>query len=518
MTRVTNGRRRCCRSRRPTFRAQLRRVALVGALPVLLTTLSCGGDGGTLAPTPPEVPRPPEPTRADLTVDPTSVREDAGATTLTVTATLVGEGTRTTATAIALTVDEGTATAADYTATQANLMIAAGRTSGTATLTLTPVSDAVLEGAETVTVNGTAAGLTVRGVEVTINDPRPPEPTRADLTVDPTSVREDAGATTLTVTATLVGEGTRTTATAIALTVDEGTATAADYTATQANLMIAAGRTSGTATLTLTPVSDAVLEGAETVTVNGTAAGLTVRGVEVTINDPPVVVFFSMDRLEVPEGESRDVTVHYQVADLPTTLDLGISFLAGSASEADFETSAESVRIPAGRLMSGQVEVSLTARTDPTVTEGAETVIVRFIPPSGIEASLVLLGQELEVVILDRGRPCPGVTVWGDPPEWRNSVARTTLFMEWENGSGGGFDWAGPYYDDEEDPDDRSRSPLLEVNIAEWRVDLIEEVIRHTLEIEWPVFLPANLVFRSDTGTCELPALVCRVTGCTVNS
>ena len=403
MTHVTNRRRRCCRSRRPTFRAQLRRVALVGALPALLTTLSCGGDGGTpTAPAPPVV-------------------------------------------------------------------------------------------------------------------PRPPEPTRADLTVDPASVREDAGATTLTVTATLVGEGTRTTATAIALTVDGGTATAADYTATQANLMIAAGRTSGTATLTLTPVSDAMLEGAETVTVNGTAAGLTVQGVEVTINDPPVVVFFSMDRLEVPEGKSRDVIVHYQVADLATTLNLGISFLVGSASEADFEVSAENVRIPAGRLMSGQAQISLAARTDRTVTEGAETLTVRFIPPAGIEGSVVVLGQDLEVVILDRGQPCPGVVVWGDPPEWRNSVRRTTLFIEWENGSDGGFDWVGPYHDDEEDLENRSRTPLLEVNVAEWRVDAIEGATRHTLEIEWPVFLPASLLFHSDGGVCELPALVCRTTNCTLN-
>ena len=348
--------------------------------------------------------------------------------------------------------------------------------------------------------------------------PRPPEPTRADLTVDPTAVREDAGATTLTVTATLVGEGTRTTATAITLTVDEGTATAGDYTATQSTLMIAAGRTSGTATLTLTPVIDTALEGAETVTVNGLAHSLTVEGVEVTINDPPVVVFFAVNRLEIPEGESRDVIVHYQVADLATAWDLGISFLPDSASEVDFETVVESVQIPAGRGVSGEVAISLTALTDVAVTEGDETLTIRLVPPAAARASLVVLGSDLEVVILDRGRPCPGVAVWGDPPEWRNSVTRLTLIIEWENGSGGAFDWAGPYYDDEEEPENRSRSPLLEVNIAEWRVDMIEGATRHTLEIEWPTFLPARLVFRSDTGACKLPALVCRTTDCTLNS
>ena len=344
--------------------------------------------------------------------------------------------------------------------------------------------------------------------------PRPPEPTSADLTVQPTSIREDAGPTTLTVTATWAGEGTRTTATAIALAVDGGTATDADYTATTATLMIAAGRAGGTATLTFTPRSDNELEGAETVTVNGTAAGVSIRGAEITINDPPVAVFFAMDRLELPEGESREVIVHYQVADLAAPLDLAVSTLAGSASEEDFRVSAEDIRLPAGRLVSGQAVISLAALADRTVTEGAETLTVRFVSPTDAEASLVALGRDLEVVILDRGRPCSGVTVWGDAPEWRHSVRHATLFVEWENDSAGSFAWAGPYYDDENDPENRLRTPLLEVNVAEWRVETTPDATRHTLEIEWPPFLAASLVFRSDAGGCEMPALACSATRC----
>ena len=402
MTRVANGG-KCHRSRRHKSLTRLCEAAFVGALPVLLTTLSCGGDGGA----PPTGPAPAPP-----------------------------------------------------------------------------------------------------------SVPRPPEPTRADLTIEPTSVREDAGPTTLTVTATLVGEGTRTTATAIALSVDKGTATAADYMATQATVTIAAGRTSGTARLTLTPVSDALLEGAETVIVTGTAHGITVESAEVTISDPPASVFFATDRLEIPEGESRDLVVHYQVADLMTPLDLGISFLPGSASEADFEAAVENIHVPAGRLMSGQIQIPVVANADRTVTEGAETLTVRFIPPLGIETSLVALGRDLEIVIVDGGNPCLAVTVWGDPPESRTSVRRATLFIEWEHGSDGGFDWAGPYYDDEDDPEDRNRTPLLEVNIAEWRVETIGGGTRHTLEIEWPPFLRAELLFRSDTGRCETPRLTCSASGC----
>lgn len=518
MTCVVNGRRQCGHWRRLTDRTEFRRAVLVSVLPVLLTTLSCGGDAGTPtpptgpAPAPPSVPRPPEPTRAELTVDPTSVREDAGATTLTVTATLVGEGTRTTPTAIALSVDEGTATAADYAATQATVTIAAGRTSAMARLTVTPVSDALLEGPETVIVTGTAQGITVQSAVVTINDP--PAPTEAVLTVDPPTVREDAGTTAISVTVTLKGEGPWVTASHIALAIRDGTATGGDYVATQATLTIGAQESSGTAVLTLTPVSDTLLEGSETVVVTGMADGVTVQSAEVTINDPPVSVFFATDRLEIPEGESGELVVHYWVADLATSLDLGISFLPGSASEADFVAPVENIHIPAGRLMSGQVQIPIATTADRTVTEGAETLTVRFIPPRGIEASLVVLGQDLEVVISDRGLPCPGVVVRGDAPQRRHSARRATLVVEWLTSSDGSFDWERPYYDDEDDPENRYRTPLLEVNIAEWRVETIEGATRHTLEIEWPPFLETWLVFRSNAGACELPVLACGATRC----
>ena len=106
------------------------------------------------------------------------------------------------------------------------------------------------------------------------------------------------------------------------------------------------------------------------------------------------------------------------------------------------------------------------------------------------------------------------MVVRGDPPEQQDSVTRATLLIDWEQQSGGSFDWAGPYYDDEDDPENRLRTPLLEVNVAEWRVEATEGAIRHTLEIEWPPFLEVGLLFRSDTGACALPQLVCLALGC----
>ena len=112
------------------------------------------------------------------------------------------------------------------------------------------------------------------------------------------------------------------------------------------------------------------------------------------------------------------------------------------------------------------------------------------------------------------GSPCPGVVVRGDPPERDSSVTRATLLIDWEQPSEGGFDWAGPYYDDEGDPENRLRYPFLEVNVAEWRVAMTEDAIRHTLEIEWPPFLEVSLLFRSDTGACGMPTLACSASAC----
>ena len=100
--------------------------------------------------------------------------------------------------------------------------------------------------------------------------------------------------------------------------------------------------------------------------------------------------------------------------------------------------------------------------------------------------------------------------VRGYPPELvslhKTETYRTaTLIIEWENGSGGSFDWSGPYYDDEEDPENRWRYPLLEVNVAEWRIETTATATRHELQLEWPAFLATGLRFHSEAGALRSP-------------
>ena len=121
------------------------------------------------------------------------------------------------------------------------------------------------------------------------------------------------------------------------------------------------------------------------------------------------------------------------------------------------------------------------------------------------------------------GSPCAGVVVRGEAPETEyltflgpeSSILKATLVIEWEKRSTGAtFDWTGPYYDDAPDPGTRWRTPVLEVNVAEWKIETTPTATVHELEFEWPGFRETRLRFRSGGGGCSTPVLVCDVGGC----
>ena len=163
--------------------------------------------------------------KVTLLVTPRSVSEGAGATTVTVTGTL-DEAARTTATSVSVSVGDGTATAGTDFATvnDFTLTIPANQTEGTQTFSLILTDDNVAEGAETLTVSGTANGLAVDSATLTIND-NDAASTKVTLSVDPTSVSEDAGSTSVTVTGSL-NSAARDSDTPVTVSVDNGTAIA----------------------------------------------------------------------------------------------------------------------------------------------------------------------------------------------------------------------------------------------------------------------------------------------------
>ena len=227
------------------------------------------------------------PTGVALQVAPSTVPEDAGATAVTVTATLNG-AVRSSPTAVTVSVSGNSASDAsadDFAAVNDfALTIPANDQTGTATFTLTPADDTEAEGPETVSVTGRTdvPGLTVTAVELTITD----DDTAADgvtLSVAPSAVDEGAGPTQVTVTATLV-VGARSEAVIVAVTVAED---AEEYAVAPAafDVEIPPEATSGAGTFTLTPVDDADDESDERVMVTGETNPLAVTGTWVTLRD-----------------------------------------------------------------------------------------------------------------------------------------------------------------------------------------------------------------------------------------
>ena len=230
------------------------------------------------------------PDTIELSVSPASVAENAGETDIMVTAAFPqGSTTLSTPTVVNVTLTAATAQTADFTPVQPfNVTIPASAGSGTATFQFTPNDDTSMEGSETVTVSGTTSGITtINPATLTIIDNDAP-PDTIELSVSPASVAENAGGTDIMVTAAFPqGSTTLSTPTVVNVTLAAATAQTADFTPVQPfNLTIPASARSGTATFQFTPNDDTSMEGSETVTVSGTASGITtINPATLTITD-----------------------------------------------------------------------------------------------------------------------------------------------------------------------------------------------------------------------------------------
>ena len=249
-----------------------------------------------------------------LTVSPNTVGEGAGATTITVTATLDG-GTRDSATPVAVTVGSGTAiSGTDFeTVTGITVTIPANGASHTGSFTLTPSQDTEDEADETVEVNGTTTveGLVVAGAEVTITDDDA-APT-VTLSLSDASIGEDGGIATVTASLSHASS-VPTTVTVSAAAV--APAVALDYSlSVNRTLTIAAGSTASTGTVTITGVDNDIDAAADkTVTVKGEAQNTLgmddPADVEMTLEDDDTRgVTVSATALEIDEGGDGTYTV-----------------------------------------------------------------------------------------------------------------------------------------------------------------------------------------------------------------
>ena len=252
-----------------------------------------------------------ESTTVNLSVNPDTVTEGASRT-VTVTGELdgapreMGEDDIEMTVMVTVMVTSGTATLdTDFTVADiSKLTISEGRTSGTATFTLTTKDDNIYEPDETITVRGsTTATLDVTPATLTITDTDgPPTVTRLEVADASIPILEDGGEATVTVTLSHPSSSE----TVVGLTVPVG---AAAVKLSQRELTIPAEAPSGE--VTLTAVGNAVDGAHQPVTVSGRVINLSGRQspaqVQLTItdDDPPEV---SGDtQKDYTEGDTRPV-------------------------------------------------------------------------------------------------------------------------------------------------------------------------------------------------------------------
>ena len=270
------------------------------------------------------------------------------------------------------------ASTTDYTpaTTATKLDFATGVSSQTFTVATT--EDMLHEGNETFLVELTAAeGGTIATAEATgtINDDDE-APTGITLSVDtngvedgtPNTVAEDAGATVVTVTATVNGETRYVDAKTVVVSVaDDTAASPADYAAvTNFNITIAAGAVSHTGSFTVTPVDDDLDESNETIGVTGTLSGVTVAAATVTLTDTDDPVSFSIADAEATEGGKVTFTVSRGGAEdnvaevkIATATDSGDGVNAADADDYTAIATAQTLNFAKG-VTSQTVEVQTT--------------------------------------------------------------------------------------------------------------------------------------------------------------
>ncbi|MYJ63438.1 MAG: hypothetical protein F4095_14125, partial [Acidimicrobiia bacterium] len=325
------------------------------------------------------------PTQVALSVSPSSITESATGTgrTVTVTATVQGSTRFGTSKTVAVTAAKTSGTVGVGSIAGFNITIAPGAASGQATVTVVPEADSVDETDAVITFSGTLSAVTVASTTFTVTDDDG-APGSIELSVSPTAVTENAGATPVTVTATILGSTRFGTSKTVTVSVaGSGTPGVVGFAPVSSfSLTINANQASGTAMFTLTPTNNSTYQSSETITVSGVLSGVTVSSATLDLTDdelPPPVASFSQSAESALEATSpRLVTVTLdRVVTSPVTVAYTISGTATSGS--DFTAPSGSVTVAASAQTAA---ISLTVADDDD-HEDAETIVLTLSTGSG---------------------------------------------------------------------------------------------------------------------------------------
>ena len=205
-----------------------------------------------------------------------------------------------------------------------------------------------------------------------------PTPTRVTLSVNPDTVKEDGGSTEITVTGKL-DHGAFTSATSITVSVDDGTAVAGTDFRTVNDFMLTflAEETSATARFNLVPTNDDLDEDDETLTVDGSRAGLAFDPATITITDNDTAgVTVTPTALTVTEGSSESYTV--ELDSQPTG---NVTVTVGGAS-GDVSVDKTELTFTTGNWDSAQT-VRVSADEDDDTVEDPQVTLTHTVSGGG---------------------------------------------------------------------------------------------------------------------------------------
>ena len=344
-----------------------------------------------------------------LSLSANMLSELAGTTAVTVTAELGSPSSTDITLTLAL---GGTAnpegSAADYSAAALpTLSITGGQTTGTAVINLSPVDDSIAEGAESITVTGTADnGFTVVEVPELALEDNDAAPTIITLGVTPERLTEGSGEIPVTVTA-MLGDGSVSLPETLLIPLSlAGTASfPEDYMlAGTPSLSIIEGATTATTTLRITPLRDNLLED-ETIEVGGVLDGYTVNPATINLQDLGFTVTATAAGLSIAEG--REARVEVTVASSGSRVNpQGAVTVPYTLTDDTTRTDADYVA-PSGELLFAVTDFGDGTATkfiriltnDDVVDEANERFTVRLGVPAGAAGDRFSLGDQSHTTV-----------------------------------------------------------------------------------------------------------------------
>ncbi len=367
------------------------------------------------------------PTGIALSLNPTSLDEDAGTTKITVTADVEG-GTRYAAEqTVAVTVaGSGNDGVVGFPAVPAfNVTIPAGEAAGTRTFTITPVDNVIDEADETVTVTGTHNNV-AETVTLTLKD-NDAAPTGISIATDPISVAENAGETSVTLTASVEGGTTYASAQTVAVTVaGSGNDGVVGFTPVPAfNVTIEPGEASGTHMFTITPEDNVIDEADETVTVTGThnnnvdTVTLTLEdddaapeGISIATNPTSVAENAGATSVTLTASVDGGTTYAFAQTVAVSVAGSGTAGVVGFAPVADFE-----VTVPAGAAM--ETATFIITPEDNVIDEADESVI--------LTATHAGMSTTATLALIDDDATPTGIAISLDPTSVSEAAGSATI-------------------------------------------------------------------------------------------